>query len=52
MDSAALRLDPVLMRAMEVRSFEDVEVVRVVAVSAKNDVVSIDGASRPSSRSR
>lgn len=29
MDSAALRLDPVLMRAMEVRSFEEVEVVNV-----------------------
>ena len=29
MDSAALRLDPVLMGAMEVRAFEEVEVVNV-----------------------
>ena len=27
--SAALKLDPVLMRAMEVRAFEDVEIVNV-----------------------
>jgi Aspartate decarboxylase len=41
--SAALKLDPVLMRAMEVRAFEDVEIVNV-ATGARSSAWVEEGA--------
>ena len=48
--SAALKLDPVLMRAMEVRAFEDVEIVNA-ATGARSSAWVEEGCIRRGARS-